>query len=155
MLLVWNLLHLNLTLQLITFFMHWASLCCLSGLTAFKNECVLYSHSALLRNKIPWCFSCETSPSILIRGSYCDLSVFSELQGLTIFRFAFLLFFTANIVPCSVKICHYYYHYCVFYFHLSFRKIKELTLHGATPIGDVQGVKSFLSLLPHTPTIPS
>jgi len=38
---------------------------------------------------------------------------------------------------------------------LSFRKIKELTHHGATPIGDVQGVKSFLSLLPHTPAIHS
>lgn len=152
---VWNLLQLNLTLQLSTFFfMHWVSLWCLSGLTAFENECVLYSHSG---TKLPDVLAVKPAQAFslghVIVIYLCFLNFFTGTSK-TIFRFAFHPFFTANIVPCSVKICRYYYHYCLFYFHLSFRKIKELTLHGATPISDVQGVKSFLSLFPHTPNNP-
>lgn len=49
------------------------SLCCM--LLHLKTSAFL--HSALLRNKTPWCFGCETSPSILISDiSICFSLIF-------------------------------------------------------------------------------
>lgn len=95
--------------------MHWVSLCCLSGLTAFENECVLYSPSG---TKLPDVLAVKPAQAFSLGHViviYLCFQNFFTGTSKTIFRFAFHPFFTANIVPCSVKICHYYYHYCLLF----------------------------------------